>query len=361
MDITHYQALLAEIAALKPWLADSAAPYVPATPSSPALDTLVQGFGLSPLERQVLVLCAGVELDAECVAFLQQVSGQPYPTLSLLLNQLGEEVSMLLAPDAPLRMWQLVDVEGSSLLNSALGLSAWTLNYLLGRQALNSGLIPLLIPVTPDDTRVPPSYQALLEQVGDKPIQLTNKKTYSLLTQAIAAQRQQSLYHVAWAAILEAAIPDRLYYSRLLIREALVRPLLYSMNLDNLDNQAILKLMPLLHLFYTYLPAGFIVLSAQSLALPFNVTTPYIGYPLQAEQLALWQVALEGLQDKTNLDATLTQLMLAYRCYPEEIAAIAAAIVRQQPTQTDLLGALWQQCSWVQGPSLVTLNLLEAS
>src|SRR5215471_2446835 len=79
----------------------------------PALETLSQRFGLSSFERDVLVLCAGVELDASfaaACAVAQGISARAYPTFSLALAALPEPHWSALAPAAPLRRWRLVEL-----------------------------------------------------------------------------------------------------------------------------------------------------------------------------------------------------------------------------------------------------------
>src|SRR3954471_22107879 len=57
-------------------------------PAPPALETLAQTFGLSPFERAILLLCAGIELDASFARLCTEGHGdpgRPYPTFSLAL------------------------------------------------------------------------------------------------------------------------------------------------------------------------------------------------------------------------------------------------------------------------------------
>ena len=53
----------------------------------PALETLARTFGLSPFERGILLLCAGIELDSSFAPLCAAAQGNPasYPTFSLAL------------------------------------------------------------------------------------------------------------------------------------------------------------------------------------------------------------------------------------------------------------------------------------
>ncbi len=63
-----------------------------AMPAPPALETLGETFGLTPFERDLLLLCAGMELDATFATLCAAAQGEPrlaYPTLCFLLADLG--------------------------------------------------------------------------------------------------------------------------------------------------------------------------------------------------------------------------------------------------------------------------------
>src|SRR5688572_19161404 len=62
-------------------------------PGPAALDTLSMAFALSPFERDVLLMCAGVELDAGFAPLCAAAQGdtrRTYPTFSLALAALPE-------------------------------------------------------------------------------------------------------------------------------------------------------------------------------------------------------------------------------------------------------------------------------
>jgi hypothetical protein len=81
------------------------------TPS--ALDSLCNVFALSPFERDVLLLCAGMELDSTFAQLCVSAQGDPqraFPTFSLALAALPEAHWSALIPVAPLRRWRLIEV-----------------------------------------------------------------------------------------------------------------------------------------------------------------------------------------------------------------------------------------------------------
>jgi hypothetical protein len=85
----------------------------------PALDTLAKLFGLSPFERDVLLLAAGVELDSalrhlvgEAMAQASDATGGTQPTLNFAMQMLAEPHWDALSPLRPLRRWNLIACEG---------------------------------------------------------------------------------------------------------------------------------------------------------------------------------------------------------------------------------------------------------
>jgi len=117
------------------------------------LDRIRSIFGLSTFERDVLVLCAGMELDtrfpALCAA-AQDDAAKPYPTFALALAVLPEPHWSALLPDSPLRRWRLIEVESRGnvpMTLSLLRIDERVLHYLKGVQHLDERLAGLVTTV----------------------------------------------------------------------------------------------------------------------------------------------------------------------------------------------------------------------
>jgi ATP-dependent 26S proteasome regulatory subunit len=135
---------------------------------SPALETLCRVFRLSDFERSIVLLCAAVELEpslALTCAALQGNPPRPYPTFHLALRCLPNPHWDALTPMAPLRHWQLIDVQGDDLLATRpLRLDERILHYLMGIAYVDpalDGLVALL----PATEGLPPSQQALATRI----------------------------------------------------------------------------------------------------------------------------------------------------------------------------------------------------
>lgn len=77
-----------------------------------ALDSLATVFGLSLFEHNIVLMCAGMELDSTFDSLCAAVQGdlRPFPTFSLPWAHWSA-----LAPDAPLRYWHLIEVSSNGL------------------------------------------------------------------------------------------------------------------------------------------------------------------------------------------------------------------------------------------------------
>jgi hypothetical protein len=140
-----------------------------AMPRPAALEILADRFHLSPFEQQVLVLCAGVELDAGFAALYADAHGDPgraYPTFSLALAALPNPHWDAISPASVLRHWRLIEVgPGQGLTASPLRMAERVLHYLAGVDHLDEGVAGLVEPAPLPDELVP-SHQALAEQAA---------------------------------------------------------------------------------------------------------------------------------------------------------------------------------------------------
>jgi hypothetical protein len=140
-----------------------------AMPSPSALDLLCTKFGISEFERDVILLCAGVELDSRFAALCARAQGDPanpYPTFSLALAVLPLAHWSALTPAAPLRRWRLIEVGHGPLVTlSALRIDERILHYLAGVQHVDERLSALVEPLHGEGDLVA-SHQALADRVA---------------------------------------------------------------------------------------------------------------------------------------------------------------------------------------------------
>lgn len=134
-----------------------------------ALEQLCRSFGLSTFERDLLLLCAGMELEASFASLCAIAQGdpqKPYPTFSLALSALDAPHWSALTPNAPLRRWRLIEVGGgATLTQSPLRIDERILHYLAGVQQLDDRLAGIIEPL-PESSQLAPSHQRLAEQLA---------------------------------------------------------------------------------------------------------------------------------------------------------------------------------------------------
>ena len=217
-------------------------------PAPPALESLCEAFALSPFERDVLLLCAGMELDStfatHCAA-AQDDSQRPYPTFGLALAALPEAHWSALAPDAPLRLWRLIEIRtGDTLTASPLSIDERVLHYLVGVPYLDERLRGLVEPLQ-TSSELPPSHRVLVDQIvgfwsrarGTWPsIQLCGDDHAG--KRAIAASACASLglrLYTVRAADIPSAVAEREGLARLWEREAVLSSGALLVDCEDLD------------------------------------------------------------------------------------------------------------------------------
>jgi len=120
----------------------------------PALVVLSRLFNLSRFERDLLLLCAGMELDTSVASLCARAQGdshRPFPTFALALALFDEPAWDVLSPERPLRRWRLIEINQPGhmpLTVSPLRADERIVNYIKGLNYLDDRLAPLLFPLT---------------------------------------------------------------------------------------------------------------------------------------------------------------------------------------------------------------------
>jgi len=178
----YLSAALAEVrSALERHATVGGAPDDPASPVAnagvddpfpqPALEFLCSTFGLTSFERGLLLLCAGMELDAQFASLCARASGdssRSWPTFSLAMVTLPAPHWSALTPSAPLRRWRLIEVlnqPGVPLTLSQLRIDERILHYLTGLQHLDERLVGLIEPIATTE-ELSPSQRILAHTIA---------------------------------------------------------------------------------------------------------------------------------------------------------------------------------------------------
>ncbi|HYI96148.1 MAG TPA: ATP-binding protein [Bryobacteraceae bacterium] len=133
-----------------------------------ALMAVCEAFHLSEFERDTLLLCAGMELDADfaplCAA-VQRDERLRFPTFRLALQIFPEAHWSALLPGAPLRRWKLLEIgAGETLTTSQLRIDESVLHFLVGVVSPDERLRGFVEPVAMPET-LPESYRVHIDEL----------------------------------------------------------------------------------------------------------------------------------------------------------------------------------------------------
>ncbi|MFE7037098.1 ATP-binding protein [Streptomyces sp. NPDC057621] len=316
-----------------------------AGPGTGPLDALVDCFGLTPFERDLVLLTAACELDATTAARCAAASGDPeraYPTFSLALAALAEPHWSALTPVAPLRRWRIVepaDDARQSLTLSRLRLDERVLHFLLGSPYLDARLHGQLRRA-PAPEELPPSYETAASRIAegwttlarpDAPLLVEvvggDLRSRADIAAAAAARSGLALYAMN-AEDIPTAPGDRDLLARLWQREAILLPAALLVEADELDRDQ--------HAATDAFLAGAAVPVVVSSPDPRRsdrargerVTVPRLD---DEEQLDLWTGAFEDVADIG--EGELRSLVAQFQLPPHVVRSAAAAVRRELPAQ----------------------------
>ncbi|MFE4328907.1 ATP-binding protein [Streptomyces sp. NPDC056831] len=325
-----------------------------AGPGVAPLDALTACFGLTPFERDLVLLTAAYELDPTTATRCAAACGDPdraYPTFSLALATLGGAHWSALTPVAPLRRWRVVDLEDETrLTRSRLRLDERILHFLLGSPYLDTRLHGQLRR-TPVPDELPPSYDLavsgvtagwtttarpgaplLVEVIGG------DLRSRADIAAAAAARAGLGLYAMS-AEDIPTDPAQRDLLARLWQREAILLPAALLVEVGELDRDQ--------HAATEAFLAGAAVPVVVSSPDPRpterprgrRVNVPHLD---DEEQLGLWAGAFEGVADIHESD--LRSLVAQFQLPPHVIRSAAEAVRRDLPDEDerDVASLAWR-------------------
>jgi AAA+ superfamily predicted ATPase len=329
-----------------------------------ALDRLSRAFGLSAFETELLLLCAGMELDPELPTLCAEAQNEPtrsYPTFGLALAALGEAHWSALSPESPLRRWRLIDVAaGPTLTRAALRIDERVLHFLVGVNHCDERLARVLDPLpTSAMDGLASSHRLLAEQIADgwatanrgrdlPIVQLSGPAIDALPIAAATAEALGLRAAMLPADRLPLAAEDLDQLLRLWEREAVLSGLGVLL-LDVHDAPAAesdagrVRDESVSHLLERITSP--VILRERE---PRRITSRpavvlSVGHPTGPEQLALWRESLGDLDlDEAAIATTVNQFSFsapAIRAIAIQLRARAAA----RPNE-DLSAGLWTYC-----------------
>ena len=343
-----------------------------ALPAPAALDMLTASFGLSHFERDLLLLCAGMELSSGFPGLCATAQGDPrrnYPTFSLAMAALTGPHWSALTPTAPLRYWHLIRIDGGGdLTNSPLYIDERVLNYLTGVQHLDQRLLGFVERVHDGDDLVP-SHREVAERIAGTWLRSGRSKPLPIIQlHGDDGSSQQSIAVAACAKIRLSlhrmpaqGIPlDPREFNllmRLWEREAVLSTSGLLLDCGELDTgdiareQAILKWVEGVN--------GVLILAgcARRRARQRTMITFDVGRPTIQEQRVLWQQALGSAASRLNgtTEALVAQFNLSVTGVRTVCTEVLAGRGSDSPFSYEGDGLdkrLWDACRVLSRPRL---------
>lgn len=324
----------------------------------PASISLCNVFKLTPFERDILLLCAGTELDSRfsalCAA-IQNDPSKPYPTFSLALSVLPDAHWSALSQVRPLRYWRLIETGSGNITSQMpLRIDERILHYLTGTSYLDERLAGYVRPVI-SEGELPHSHDVLAQQIAKiwsehhgreqlPVIQLCGNDVSGKHNLALnsCARLGMNLY-----ALPAHAVPSNPFESELLRRlwqrEGVLNSSALLLSCDDLETEPSQN--TTIQRWIENSDYPLIVSSRERKPIGLKHAISFdIHKPTTTEQHQLWQQALgpAAIQMNGRVEALVSHFNLDART----IHFIATDALQKQTADSNELGrALWGACS----------------
>jgi hypothetical protein len=312
-----------------------------------AIDRLTERFGLSAFERELVLLTAGVEMDAELAARCAAAGGvnRPWATFGLALAVLSQPHWSALTPTRPLRRWRLIETaEDAALVSARLRIDERVLHYLAGVNYLDPRLQPLLRhipePAVMADTQlvIARSIVAALEG-ADRTLAVFQLWGDDLHGKRDVAAWAAARHGLQLQAITGEDIPGNPHEM-----EALAA--LWERESARLDSALLVQCAdePALSVrrFIERVRGLILVALREPVALLRGERRYRVDKPDRQDQLRLWEQALGN--GAARLGRALDGVVSEFRLSAEEIRRTASALAPRTAMIADPETALWHAC-----------------
>jgi hypothetical protein len=313
------------------------------------IDAITRLFGLTRFERDVLLLCAAVEMEpdtADCCGAAHGGTQQRYVTLGLALSVLGDPHWSALTPGRPLRRWRLVEgADEFGLTASRLRIDERILHYLAGINEIDRRLLPF-VGVHEPSSLVAASHADVAKRVTDRlmetglsapVVQFSGDDLDGQRDVADHVAKAQDLQlHVLRSDLIPSVAQEMHALAALWNREALLLPsaLLITCGVQG-------AVAPVAN-FVERLCGLVFIATAERLPLHRAVLRFEVNRPDASERKRLWQqtLASSGVQLNGALDQIVWQFSLSART----IQQTATKVMSQVDVRHDPVPRLWSLC-----------------
>ena len=338
------------------------------------LNKLCKSFSLSAFERDILLLCVGLELIPNWADLCAEIANDPkqtFVTFSLAMSVLEHTDWTAFSPASNLRQWHLVEVgAGNALTASPLRIDERILHYLMGDEHLDERLLRLLEPIVANSVQIG-SHQQVANQaiatwvsantdnhLGNLPVlQLCGDDVASKMAIAsdVCHNLGLTLYKIP-ANLLPHDLINLQLIAQLCDREYALNDIALLLDCDRDEAPNPLQDMAIGYLI-EILQCPLIISSQtrrrqhQRTILTFDVRSPSVN-----EQQTLWEESLSDLDSeiKDSLNGSIHELVSYFNLSPTHIynASLKAKSTHLQSSNSTFHQSLWSACRAQSRPRL---------
>lgn len=335
------------------------------------LNQLCSIFNLSDFERNLLLLCAGVELDASFSILCAAACGnqqRTYPTFGLSMTVLEGMHWSAFTPAGALRRWKLIEVgSGSDLMSSPLRIDERILHYLIGVQHLDERLLGMVEPVAVTEDLVS-SHLQLMEKMTAAwwvdiydflklPIlQLCGNEVASKRPIAAVACHYLELNLYVIAAHALPTTPTEINkFKQLWEREVLLANYALLIDCDDVEGVDATKESTITYLC-EWMRSPIIITTTDRRRSRLRPALVFdIERPTTPEQYTIWEQALNGTSESINVQVSnlVSQFNLSVPVIQAACSQVCVQWQQAQETETsDFNHLLWDTCRAQARPKL---------
>ncbi|ACK70941.1 AAA ATPase central domain protein [Gloeothece citriformis PCC 7424] len=346
-------------------------------PENSALGKLERIFNLSPFERDILLLCVGMEIDPNFGELCAKVQGNPqknYPTLALALSALPNASWSVCSPQNPIQQWQLIEFSaGYTLTQTPIRIDQRIFSYLLGETALDPQLQGLLSPLPNSIAQIPlsPSQEFIVEQCVNQWLEITNE--YPILQLcgvdltakyrlALEISQQLDFNLAVISAALIPHVPQEIHHlKKRWEREAFLNNSILLLNCDDIAVNSYPQNLNI-SLFLESVTTPVIISTSERQKTQhrslINFDVPSLSYN---EQIAIWQKHLGAVTN--DLNGQITNLTSQFNLTPSVIISACNSLkthsnqikIDETDYTTKIEKYLWNFCRTQARPRLEDL------
>ena len=329
----------------------------PPPPIAPpaAIDALAAIFNLSRFERELLLLCAGVEMESAIAERCAEAAGAARsgaPTFGLAIAALTEPHWSALAPSSPLRRYRLIELEGGRGVTAApLRIDERVLHYIAGVNEIDPRLEPMLRR-TPAAALMDAEQRELAERL-DAPVPGERAAALHLwgddpggqeAVAALVAERAGRSLYVMRIGDAPGAAAEVDQFVQLWSRDVALLPACLLLQWEGETPGAAVRQVA------ERAPGPLVIASREPQRLHRRLERREVSKPAPAGQKRLWRAALG--EAAAARDAAIDEAAQHFRLSAETIGTIGAELRGRAAVDP---GALWRACRSVATPRLAHL------